>query len=101
MHRERGLLLDEKDFLIDDKPISASILGTTLTLMHCGREQQKKGDYIYFYLPKLETEKEAAFWKDFFDEACNIIDNLDSNKIKAIMLVESLPIALNMENIFF
>ncbi len=101
MHRERGLLLDEKDFLIDDKPISASILGTTLTLMHCGREQQKKGDYIYFYLPKLETEKEAAFWKDFFDEACNIIDNLDSNKIKAIMLVESLPIALNMENILF
>ncbi|MBM01996.1 MAG: hypothetical protein CL762_04695 [Chloroflexi bacterium] len=101
MHRERGLLLDEKDFLIDEMPISASILGTTLTLMHCGREQQKKGDYIYFYLPKLETVKEASFWKNFFDEACNIIDNLDSNRIKAIMLVESLPIALNMENILF
>ena len=101
MHRERGLLLDEQDFLIDGKPISASILGTVLTLMHCGREQQRKGDFIYFYLPKLETENEAIFWKEFFDEACTIIDNLDSNKIKAIVLVESLPIALNMENILF
>ena len=101
MHRERGLSLDEFEFLIDDEPISASILGTTLTLMHCGREQQKKGDFIYFYIPKIESHIEAEFWKDFFDEACIVIKGLDGNKIKAIMLVESLPIALDMENILF
>ena len=98
MHRERGILLNEKDYLIDDKPISASILDTVLTLMHCGLEQQKKGDYIYFYIPKLETSKEAEFWKLFFDEAVKLIPNLNGNKIKAIMLVESLPFALDMEN---
>ena len=98
MHRERGILLNEKDYLIDDKPISASILDTVLTLMNCGLEQQKKGDYIYFYIPKLETSKEAGFWKLFFDEAVKLIPNLNGNKIKAIMLVESLPFALDMEN---
>ena len=98
MHRERGILLNEKDYLIDDKPISASILDTVLTLMNCGLEQQKKGDYIYFYIPKLETSKEAEFWKLFFDEAVKLIPNLNGNKIKAIMLVESLPFALDMEN---
>ncbi len=101
MHRERGLLLDEPEFLIDDNPISASILSTTLTLMHCGREQQKKGDFIFFYLPKIEYSREAKFWKEFFDYACSLIKELDSNKIKAIMLVESLPMALDMENILF
>ena len=32
MHRERGILLDEKDYLIDGKPVIASILDTVLTL---------------------------------------------------------------------
>ena len=98
MHRERGILLDEKDYLIDGKPVIASILDTVLTLMHCGLEQQKKGEYIYFYIPKLETSKESGFWKNFFDEAVELIPNLNGNKIKAIMLVESLPFALDMEN---
>ena len=101
MHRERGLLLDEPEFLIDENPISASILSTTLTLMHCGREQQKKGDYIFFYLPKIEYSREAIFWREFFDYASSLINELDSNKIKAIMLVESLPMAMDMENILF
>jgi malate synthase len=101
MHRERGLLLDEPEFLIDENPISASILSTTLTLMHCGREQQKKGDYIFFYLPKIEYSREAKFWREFFDYASSLINELDSNKIKAIMLVESLPMAMDMENILF
>ena len=98
MHRERGILLDEKDYLIDGKPVIASILDTVLTLMHCGLEQQKKGDNIYFYIPKLETSKEVDFWKIFFDEAVKLIPNLNGDKIKAIMLVESLPFALDMEN---
>ena len=98
MHRERGILLDEYDYLIDDKPAHASILDTVLTLMHCGIKQQEKGEYIYFYLPKLENSNEVEFWKDFFDEAVKIIPELNGDKIKAIMLVESLPFALDMEN---
>tara|TARA_B100000575_G_scaffold69729_1_gene54065 strand:+ start:4802 stop:6460 length:1659 start_codon:yes stop_codon:yes gene_type:complete len=98
MHRERGILLDEIDYLIDSKPVHASILDTVLTLMHCGLKQQEKGEFIYFYIPKLENYKEVEFWKNFFDEATNLIPNLDGDKIKIIMLVESLPFALDMEN---
>ena len=89
MHRERGILLDEKDYLIDGKPVIASILDTVLTLMHCGLEQQKKGDNIYFYIPKLETSKEVDFWKIFFDEAVKLIPNLNGDKIKACLLYTS------------
>ncbi len=98
MHRERGILLDEVDYLIDGNPVHASILDTIITLMHCGLKQQEKGEFIYFYIPKLETSKEAEFWKDFFDEAVKLIPNLNGDKIKAVMLVESLPFALDMEN---
>ena len=57
----------------------------------------KVNTYI-FYLPKLENSNEVEFWKDFFDEAVKIIPRLNGDKIKAIMLVESLPFALDMEN---
>ena len=67
MHRERGLLLDEPDVTVDGAPISASILGTALTLFYAGRAHAERGQGIYFYLPKMESAEEAGFWRDFFD----------------------------------
>src|SRR5438477_573389 len=66
-HRERGLLLDEPDVTVDGAPIPASLLGTALTLFHAGRAQAERGQGIYFYLPKLESAEETAFWRAFFD----------------------------------
>ena len=97
MHRERGLHLDEKDFHIDGVPISATLLSTALTLFYAGQAQAKHGQGIYFYIPKTESPQESALYKDIFDECRNRINGLQKATIKAILLVESLPMVYCME----
>ncbi|MCI0820707.1 MAG: hypothetical protein J4N31_00040 [Chloroflexi bacterium] len=97
MHRERGLHLDEPEVTIGQKPVSAAILGTALTLFHAGRAQAEAGQGIYFYLPKMESATEAAFWRDFFAESQASLDHLRGAVIRGIPLVESLPAVYEME----
>lgn len=97
MHRERGLHLDEPDFMVDGKPVSAALLGTALTLFHCGRAQAERGQGIYFYLPKLESTDESALYRDLFDACRERISHLRDAEIRAIILVESLPAVWQME----
>ena len=101
MHRERGLHLDEPDVTIDGKPVSAAILGTALTLFHAGRAQAERGQGIYFYLPKLESADEAAFWRDFFAASQACLPFLGDAVIRAIILIESLPAAYQMEEMLY
>ena len=97
MHRERGLHLDEPDVTIDGQPVSAAMLGTALTLFYAGRAQAERGQGIYFYLPKLESAEEAAFWRDFFAASQAHLPFLGDAVIRAIILIESLPAAYQME----
>ena len=101
MHRERGLHLDEPEFLVDGAPVSASILGTALTLFHAGQAQAQRGQGIYFYLPKMESAEEAGFWRDFFAASQDLLPGLRSATIRAIALVESVPAAFQMEEILY
>ncbi len=101
MHRERGLHLDEHDVTIDGRPVPAAILGTALTLFHCGRAQIERGQGVYFYLPKLESAAEAAFWRDFFDFSRGHLSYPDDAVIRAVPLVESLPLAYQMEEVLY
>lgn len=99
MHRERGLHLDEPDVQIDGSPVPASVLGTALTLFHAGAAQAGRGQGIYFYLPKMESAREAAFWRDFFDASRERVAHLEQATIRAIALIESWPAAYQMEEI--
>jgi malate synthase len=82
-------------------PIPASILGTALTFFYAGRAQAERGQGIYFYLPKLESAEEAAFWRDFFDASRDHLDFLGNAVISAIHLIESLPAAYEMEEMLY
>ena len=101
MHRERGLHLDEPEVTIDGRPVSAAILGTALTLFHAGRAQAERGQGIYFYLPKLESAEEAALWRDFFAASQACLPFLRDAVIRAIILIESLPAAYQMEEMLY
>ncbi len=101
MHRERGLHLDEADFLVDGKPISATILGMALTFAYVGRAQVKRGRGLYFYLPKTEVVEEAEFYRDFFDFCKDYLQYPDDAVIRAIFLVESLPVVYIMEEMLY
>ena len=101
MHRERGLHLDEPDVTIDGQPVSAAILGTALTLFYAGRAQIELGQGVYFYLPKLESAEEAGFWREFFDYSREHLGLAENAVIRAIPLVESLPLAYQMEEALY
>jgi malate synthase len=97
MHRERGLHLDEPDVAVDGTPIPAAILGTALTLFYAGRAQAARGQGVYFYLPKLESAEECAWYRDLFDASQELLPGLRDAVIRAVVLVESLPAVYCME----
>ena len=101
MHRERGLHLDEPSVTIDGNPISATILGTALTLFFGGREQHKKGEGVYFYIPKTESARETKFYNSLFTEIKNSVSELKDINIKGIILIESLPAVFQMEEMLY
>ena len=101
MHRERGLHLDEQEVTIDGAPVPAAILGAGLTMYHAGRAQIGRGQGLYFYLPKMESAEEAALWRDFFDYSFEHLDLPEDAVIRAVPLVESLPIAYQMEETLY
>jgi len=97
MHRERGLHLDEPEVAIDAAPVAAAILGTALTLYYPGRAQADRGQGIYFYLPKVESAEECAWYRDLFDRSRELVPFLEHAVIRAIPLVEALPAVYQME----
>jgi malate synthase len=101
MHRERGLHLDEHDLTIDGFPVAATLLGIAATLFHAGRAQVARGDSINFYLPKAESVADVRCYRAIFDQARARLPYLTDASIRAIILVESLPGAVEMEEMLF
>ncbi len=97
MHRERGLHLDEPYLLVDGAPVSATVLGTLLTLYHAGQAQAERGQGIYFYVPKTESPEEATLYRDLLASIQNRVPELNDATIRGILLVESLPLVWTME----
>jgi len=100
MHRERGLHLDEPEVTVDGKAIPAAILGMALTLFHAGQAQIGRGQGVYFYLPKMESAEEAAWYRDLFDASRELL-GIPEGSVKAIALVESLPFVFQMEEALY
>src|SRR3989475_8191600 len=97
MHRERGLHLVEPEVTVDGTPVNAALLGTALTLFHAGRAQAERNQGIYFYLPKVESAEEVAWYRDLFDRSRERLPWLRPATIRAIVLVESLPCVDEMD----
>ena len=101
MHRERGTHLDEHEFMVDGKPVPATILGLGLTMAHGGKAQVGKGQGLYFYLPKVEVIEEARFYRQFFDFGREKLDYPENAEIRGIFLVESLPAVYIMDELLY
>jgi malate synthase len=100
MVRPRGWHLDEKHFLVEDKPISASLFDFGLFFFHNGATLLSKGTGPYFYLPKLENHQEARLWNDVF---CFAQDELGipRGSIRATVLIETILAAFEMDEILY
>lgn len=98
--RPRGWHLPERHLLVDGQPISASLFDFGVFLFHNAQELCRRGSGPYFYLPKLESHREARLWNDVFLAAQSTL-GLSAGTIKATVLIETILAAFEMDEILF
>src|SRR5439155_824426 len=64
--RPRGWHLVERHLTIDGAPISGAVFDFGLYVFHNARRLLERGSGPYFYLPKMESHKEARLWNQIF-----------------------------------
>ncbi|HEV2010393.1 MAG TPA: malate synthase A [Candidatus Limnocylindria bacterium] len=98
--RPRGWHLLEKHLLVDGAPIAGAFMDFGLYMFHNAKALLERGSGPYFYLPKLESHKEARLWNDIFVRAEERL-GIPNGTIKATVLVETFPAAFEMEEILY
>jgi malate synthase len=98
--RPRGWHLVEKHFLIEGRPISASLFDFGLFFFHNARTLTRNGSGPYFYLPKLENHLEARLWNDVFIAAQDAL-RIPRGTIRATVLIETILAAFEMNEILW
>jgi malate synthase len=98
--RPRGWHLIEKHFLGDGTAISASLFDFGLYFFHNCRILLDRGSAPYFYLPKLESHREARLWNDVFIFAQQYL-GVPVGTIRATVLIETISAAFEMDEILY
>jgi len=97
-YRPRGLHLEEVHWLVDGSPAPAPLVDAGLFLWWNAAELLARGEPVALYLPKLESEAEAAWW-DGVLEWCEVRLGLPVGTVRVTVLVETLPALLRLESI--
>src|SRR4051795_2858039 len=98
--RPRGWHLPEKHLLVDGARVAGALVDFGLFFFHNARRLIDKGSGPYFYLPKLESHREARLWNSVFEHAQDAL-GIDRGTIKATVLIETIPAAFEMEEILY
>jgi malate synthase len=96
--RPRGWHLPEKHLKVDGKPLAGALADFGLYFFHNARETLDRGTGPYFYLPKLESHREARLWNDVFVFAQDKL-GIPRGGVRATVLIETLPAAFEMDEI--
>jgi malate synthase len=96
--RPRGWHLDERHLPVDGTPAVGALVDFGLYFFHNAQELLARGSGPYFYLPKMESYKEAALWNDVFTFAQEQL-GIPVGTIRATVLIETIPAAFEMEEI--
>ena len=98
--RARGWHLEEKHFTVDGEPISGSLFDFGLYFFNNAEELVKRGAGPYFYLPKMESHREARLWNDVFNLAQDYI-GMPRGTIRGTVLIETIMAAFEMDEIIY
>ena len=98
--RPRGWHLPERHVLVDGDAISASLFDFGLAVFHNAHELLERGSGPYFYLPKLQSHREARLWADVFAWAEHELE-LPHGSIRCTVLIETILAAFEMEEILY
>jgi malate synthase len=98
--RPRGWHLPEKHVFVDGSPIAGAFFDFGLYFFHNARRLLERGSAPYFYLPKLESHREARLWNDVFQFAQDALQ-IPRGTIKATVLLEIVTSAYEMDEILY
>jgi malate synthase len=98
--RPRGWHLNERHLQVDGEPMVGALVDFGLYVFHNGRELLARGSGPYFYLPKMESHREARLWNDVFTIAQQALD-IPVGTIRATVLIETIPAAFEMQEILY
>jgi malate synthase len=98
--RPRGWHLTEKHLLVDGSPVAAALFDFGLAFFHNATALIAKGSGPYFYLPKLESHREARLWNDVFVFAEDRL-GVPRGVIRATVLIETILAAFEMDEILW
>ena len=98
--RPRGWHLDEKHFLVGGVPIAGALFDFGLYMFHNAHRLMDRGTAPYFYLPKMESAREARLWNQIFDWAQDEL-HVKRGTIKATVLVEVITLAFEMDEVLY
>ena len=98
--RPRGLHLPEAHLQLEGKPVAGAFVDFGLYVHRNAEALLERGWGPYFYIPKLESQHEAALWRDAFVIAEESL-GLDRGTIKATVLIETIPAAFCMDAILY
>ncbi|GAA3124983.1 malate synthase A [Streptosporangium carneum] len=96
--RPRGWHLDERNLEIDGEPAVAALVDFGLYFLRNAHTLLERGSGPYFYLPKLESHREAALWNEVFLAAQAAL-GLPAGTIRATVLIETITAAFEMDEI--
>jgi malate synthase len=95
--RPRGLHISQAGVLPDEL-ISASLFDVAIVAYQADVDRLRHP--LSFYIPKSESAEEALWWRDLFD-AIEDARGLERGYLKCMALVESHPIAYQMEEFIY
>ncbi len=98
--RPRGWHLVERHFEVDGQPMSGSLFDFGLYFFHNARAALERGSGPYFYLPKLQSHREARLWNDVFVWAQDRL-GIPRGSVRATVLIETVWAAFEMDEILY
>ncbi len=98
--RPRGWHLAERHVLVDGAAVSASLFDFGLAFFHNAREQLGRGTGPYFYLPKMQSHREARLWNRVFTWSQQAL-GVPHGSVRATVLIETIFAAFEMEEILY
>jgi malate synthase len=98
--RARGWHLEERHVWVDGEAMSGSIFDFALYFFHNAKELLSRGSGPYFYLPKMESHKEARLWNSIFVKAQEML-GVPQGSIKATVLIETILATFEMDEILY
>ena len=98
--RPRGWHMVERHFEVDGAPMSASLFDFGLYLFRNHERLKGIGSGPYFYLPKLESHREARLWNSVFELAQDTL-GIPRGTVRATVLIETVLAAFEMDEILY